>query len=481
VPPGSVKCPAVTAADGDDVLTVVPAAPAAASAGLVGPGRMAAPLFLEPSVPVTAPAADHPGSYQDQDQDQDQDPDADQDPDQAPKAPALPLLAPRDGVPDVVVDAPALAVAAAVLASGTGPIAVDAERASGYRYGQRAYLVQLRRAGAGTVLVDPVAVPDLSSLGVPELDAEWVLHAASQDLPCLAEVGMRPRLLFDTELAGRLAGLERVGLGAMVESVLGYRLEKGHSAADWSTRPLPEPWLRYAALDVELLVELRDALEQDLQEQGKLEWAREEFAAICDAPVKEPLAEPWRRTSGLHQVRSRRQLAAVRRMWEVRDEIARRRDLAPGRVLPDRAIVDAVLAAPASVAALQRLPVFSGPRMRRSAAVWFAALEIARALPDDELPGSGSGSGLPPANRWSDRDAAAAERLLAARAVLSELAGQYGLPAENILEPALLKRLCWAPPQPLDAASVEAALRAGSARQWQLGLVLDPLLAALCA
>ena len=71
---------------------------------------------------------------------------------------------------------------------------------------------------------------------------EVVLHAASQDLPCLAELGYRPRHLFDTELAGRLLGFPRVGLGVLVETVLGWTLEKGHAAADWSTRPLPTEW-----------------------------------------------------------------------------------------------------------------------------------------------------------------------------------------------------------------------------------------------
>src|SRR4030095_12945005 len=111
-------------------------------------------------------------------------------------------------------------------------------------------------------------------------EGEWVLHAASQDLACLAELGMKPRRLFDTELAARLAGFERVGLAALTEQLLGFTLEKHHSAADWSTRPLPQAWLSYAALDVELLVELRDALAAELIAQGKDEWAAEEFAAL---------------------------------------------------------------------------------------------------------------------------------------------------------------------------------------------------------
>ncbi|MFV2121491.1 ribonuclease D, partial [Streptomyces sp. Act-28] len=270
----------------------------------------------------------------------------------------IPLLEPREGVPPVVADAEALARVVEAFAAGTGPVAVDAERASGYRYGQRAYLVQLRREGAGTALVDPVGCPDLSALGEALGGTEWILHAATQDLPCLREIGMRPSELFDTELAGRLAGFPRVGLGAMVESVLGYALEKGHSAVDWSTRPLPEPWLRYAALDVELLVDLRNALEKELDRQGKLEWARQEFAAIAAAPPPPPRKDPWRRTSGMHKVRRRRQMAVVRELWIARDRIAQRRDVSPGKVLSDAAIVAAALALPADVQALTALPGF---------------------------------------------------------------------------------------------------------------------------
>ncbi|MCY7364023.1 MAG: HRDC domain-containing protein, partial [Frankiaceae bacterium] len=285
------------------------------------------------------------------------------------------LRAPREGGPPVVMTGAALDEVVARFAAGTGPVAVDAERASGYRYSQRAYLVQLRRRGAGSALIDPISCPDLSPLSAVLQDDEWVLHAASQDLACLAEVGMVPARVFDTELAGRLAGFERVGLGAMVENVLGLRLEKGHSAADWSTRPLPESWLVYAALDVEVLVELRDALEEELRAQGKLGLAHEEFEAGRRAPPPPPRVDPWRRTSGIHRMRNRRQLAAVRAMWEVRDQMARRRDTAPGRILPDGALVAAVTAMPKTPAELLALPVFGGRSTRRHVDTWFGALQ----------------------------------------------------------------------------------------------------------
>ncbi|WP_408629988.1 HRDC domain-containing protein [Actinomycetospora lemnae] len=388
------------------------------------------------------------------------------------------LLEPAEGVPPLVTDARALSDAAASLAGGTGPVAVDAERASGYRYSARAYLVQLRREGAGTVLVDPIACGgDLRVLDEALRGVEWVLHAASQDLACLAEVGMYPDSLFDTELAGRLVGYPRVGLGPLTEHLLGVRLQKGHGAADWSRRPLPAEWLTYAALDVELLVELRDAVAADLERHGKTAWAEQEFEAVRLAPPPPPRAEPWRRTSGLHKVRRPAQLAVVRELWGSRDELAATRDVAPGRLLPDAAIVDAALREPAARDELVGMPVFRGRAQRRLADRWWSAITRARALPKSGWPSSAPAQdGPPPAHRWGDKDPAAAARLAAARSALAGLSERTGTPVENLVTPDLVRRLCWSPPAVLEPDVVAAALRDLGARPWQAELTA-PLLA----
>ncbi len=393
-----------------------------------------------------------------------------------------PLLEPREGIPPVIADEAALVEVISAFAAGSGPVAVDAERASGYRYGQRAYLVQLRREGAGSALIDPVACSDLAGFGEALSGVEWVLHAATQDLPCLREIGMVPTRLFDTELAGRLAGFPRVGLGAMVENVLGFVLEKGHSAVDWSTRPLPEPWLRYATLDVELLVDLRDALEKELDRQGKLEWALQEFDAIAAAPPAEPRKDPWRRTSGMHKVRRRRQLAVVRELWETRDRIARRRDVSPGKVLSDAAIVEAALALPGNVHALAVLNGFGHRVGRRQLEHWQDAVDRAKALPESALPQPGQPvAGPPPPRAWADKDPAAAARLTAARAGVSALAEQLNMPQENLISPDTVRRVCWEPPASAGAAAVESALAGYGARAWQVELVTPVLVKALSA
>lgn len=394
---------------------------------------------------------------------------------------SVPLLEPREGLPPLIVTAADLADATARLSEGTGPLAVDAERASGFRYGHRAFLVQLRRNGAGTVLIDPIACPDLSELNDALAGTEAVLHAANQDLPCLADLGFRPRRLFDTELAGRLLGYPRVGLGTLVEEVLALTLEKTHSAADWSTRPLPQEWLKYAALDVEVLVELRDALAEQLDEHGKTGWAEQEFAAVLAARPAPPRPDPWRRTSGIHRVRSRRSLAIVRELWLERDQIARRRDISPTRILPDAAIVEAARSAPSSLAELATLPGFTGRGARRFGPDWLRAVRRAKSLADTALPDASAppGDGPPPAHRWAERDPVAARRLAAARTAVAALADSNHLPAENLVAPDAVRRLSWQPPDPISTEAVAAELSRYGARPWQIEVTALPIAMAL--
>jgi len=394
-----------------------------------------------------------------------------------------PLLALRDGLSDIVETEEALAQVCADFAAGTGPVAIDAERASGYRYSARAYLIQLRREGSGTALVDPIAFESMAPLQGALGDTEWILHAATQDLPCLAEIGLHPKALFDTELAGRLLGYPRVGLATLVESILGRSMRKEHSAVDWSTRPLPTPWLEYAALDVEVLIELRDALSRELEDAGKAEWARQEFEHLLghQAPVRN---EPWRRTSGLHRVRGRRALGAVRELWAARDGIAQERDVTPGRVLPDSAIVEAAVALPTDRAALLRTKGFHGRGAERYARQWVEALTRARELAEEQLPTRAPRLDGPPVPRtWAEKDPVAARRLAIARESMQALATEHNLPVENLLTPDYLRRLLWTPPSSRDEDvlrdAVPEALSTLGARRWQIELVAPVLVDAI--
>ncbi len=402
-----------------------------------------------------------------------------------PEAVDVPVLTtPRDGLPPVDVTDDQLSRSIETLAAGHGPVAVDAERAHGFRYSQRAYLLQLRRDGAGTHLIDPVAYgqpADLSALGEALADSEWVIHAASQDLNCLAEVGMVPRTLFDTELAARLLNYPRVALGTMLEELLGVRLLKEHSAADWSTRPIPNDWLNYAALDVELLVELRDLLAAGLAEAGKDDWAREEFAAlVAGAGTPPPVREdPWRRTSGMHKVRTRRQLAYVAELWYARDQIAHDEDRAPGRILPDIAITELATASDPGPSAIRQVPGFNRRQARRFDAEWARAIRAAARLGESELPPMHRPSdGPPPPRIWAAKDPKAAKRLAAAREGLTARADALQLPVENLLTPDHLRRIAWRPPEPVSTETVDVALIGYGARAWQRAQVVPLLVAA---
>ena len=367
----------------------------------------------------------------------------------------------------VIDSAEAFATACDTLRAGTGPFAVDAERASGFTYSQRAYLIQIHRRGSGTFLFDPPPLGDMSALSQIAGDEEWVIHAASQDLPCLREVGIAPRALFDTELAARLLGFEKVGLGAVVEALLDIHLAKEHSAVDWSTRPLPEPWLEYAALDVELLVDVRDKLVELLDDADKSDIAREEFDAALAKPGKETPAEPWRRLSGLHTLRTPRQVAVARELWLTRDRIAAQRDVAPGRLVPDSSLVAAVTAEPASKSELAKVRAFNGRASRSLLDEWWAAIDRGRRALD--LPVVRIKSTEPPPPRsWPDRNPEAHRRLTVVRPRIAELSESLNIPLENLLTPSLLRSLAWTPPEVLTADSVSDALTQGGARTWQV-------------
>jgi ribonuclease D len=375
----------------------------------------------------------------------------------------------------VVDTAAGLENAIAELSAGHGPFGVDAERSSGFRYSARAYLIQVSRREGGTHLIDPLAFDDLSELGALLASDEWILHAATQDLACLAEVGLVPTALFDTELGSRLAGLPRVGLGTVVSELLGLHLAKEHSAADWSTRPLPDEWLTYAALDVELLPDLRDALDKRLTETGKRHIAEQEFANLLNWKPTPPRADPWRRLSGLQSLTTARQLAVARELWAARDELAQSIDMGPGRVIPDRAIIAAAAQLPASRAALACNKSFSGRFSRRELARWWDAIE--RGLKTDDLPPMRvRGTGLSTPRNWKERHPEAYARFVCVRAALAAISETVSIPVENLALPEMIRNICFEPPSDFSAPSVAHWLREAGAREWQIELIHTQLI-----
>jgi len=402
-----------------------------------------------------------------------------------------PLITPRHGVPEVISNESDFEKLIAQLLNGSGPLAIDAERASGYRYSQRAYLIQIYRENGGLHLIDPIPLKDskLWEKFNKEFSAfEWVIHASTQDLPCLIDVGLKPELLFDTELGARIAGCDRVGLGPLAESLLELQLAKEHSAVDWSIRPLRPEWITYAALDVDILLDIRNSVEKLLMEQNKLKWAKQDFASILknyQNYVFSDAAKPdrWRRTSGMHKVRDRLTMAIVRDLWFSRDELGREIDLAPGRVLGDEAIIELATKRPDNLEAVAKV---IGRRTRLEAPPfnrWLNVLNLALKTPLDQQPELRVPSqSLPPIKIWKDRNPLGYARLTHARAALIELSAQIQIPTENLVTPELVRKICWQDP-PASSSEYEdfviEQLNKTGARPWQIELVTPPISAAL--
>lgn len=412
------------------------------------------------------------------------------------------LKEPAEGVPSVVDTAEAFGIALERLSEASGPVAADAERASGFRYGHEDWLIQLKREGAGIFLFDPPALleegVDLADLNSATANETWILHDASQDLPGFADVGIRPTSLFDTEYSARLLNLPHVGLSAVTEYFLGKSLAKEHSAADWSYRPLPRDWRNYAALDVELLIGLREEIGAALRNSGKDEWAEQEFEAILYKGLapKKIAKEPWRHTSKITSLRSdRRALAIVRELWNVRDRYAKELDISPSLLLADSTIIQAAQKKPhnavqfRSIRGLnQRVRVYTGseqdkmferyaPLQRKvKPRVWRSAIDHALSLEDAQLPQPSptkthDGNAAPRSMKyWREHQPQRYERHTAAKKTIGDIAELTNVPTELVLKPKILRNLCWQEDPPTDVADF---LRREGARPWQCHLVAE--------
>jgi len=400
------------------------------------------------------------------------------------------LSAPAGGTPSVIETQVALRDAIKQLAAGDGPVAIDAERASGFRYSARAYLIQLFRRGGGLHLIDPIAL--VGAAEVEELDAllsgiESVIHASSQDLECLREFGINPKILFDTELGARIAGCERVGLASLCENLLEIQIAKEHSAVDWSHRPLKPEWLDYAALDVAVLLDIRDKVEALLLENGKLDWAKEEFAASLENTAPKVRKDPWRRTSGMHQIKSRFELAIIRELWIARDSIASEIDLAPGRLLSDAVIVDLAKHKPSNYEDFLALPIMKekirNDVQRSYLKRWWTVLSGAYEMDQSHWPEMRArGDSIPPPRVWRDKFPIAYIHLAHARLLLTEKSLALNIPLENLISPELVRKVLFNEGKEKIVTYGEDSIRGVSdalaklgARKWQIEIASDAI------
>ncbi|WP_455952614.1 HRDC domain-containing protein [Arcanobacterium haemolyticum] len=385
-----------------------------------------------------------------------------------------PLNEPRDGLPEITHDDYESAVER--LRNGHGPFAVDTERAMGIRYSNRAYLVQIKRAGSGIVLLDPIGIEDRLGDLATIMHDEWILHAADQDLPCLRELGLEPSNVFDTELAGLILGYDHVSLQSMIAEELGFVLAKEHSDADWSARPLGPELRAYAALDVDLLIELRESLTGKLKEAGRYEWFLSECEEVRRRPLPPAHPQPWRKAVKHAKFPDQRSLAMLKALWEAREKLAEDRDLAPGKVLPNNVLANLAARKPRSRSDVAQSSLLRSRERKRDALTWWNAIHAAWNLPQSELPERRffyNKDPFPPVQRWDKLRPEAAERWNIVRATVLETAEKLGIRQEVLLKPRVQKQLAWdgwESPQ-----DIPRVLETHGARPWQIAHVVEAL------
>ena len=423
------------------------------------------------------------------------------------------LKEPRGGVPNVTSTLTDYHRYCEALAEADGPLAADAERASGFRYGHEDWLIQFKREGAGIALLDPIALTeagaDWNEFNDAVGDAVWILHDSLMDLPGFADIGLKPKALFDTEIAARLLGLHRFGLAAVTEHYLGITLAKEHSAADWSYRPLPRDWRNYAALDVEVLIELEELMRKDLKSHGKDEWAAEEFShALAEGlgPHRSHHPIPWLRISHITQLsRDPKGLAIAKSLWEERDRLARQYDIAPTLLLTDASIIEAATAKPHNAAQFralrslnERVRIRTGTEQDKmferyapiqrevKPKVWKVAIDRALALKPSEWPTmpspeqdeNGMVVNAPRSMKlWQQRHPDRYERLQRVRRVVNQIAEDTRTPPEIVIKPQILRNLCWS--ENVSDLDVEEFLAQQGARNWQVRLIAPSVSSAI--
>lgn len=297
-------------------------------------------------------------------------------------------------------------------------IGVDVERSDWDRYYRAAALIQVGGEGR-VVLVDPLSIHDLGALQELLSTRRTVLHACENDLGPLESLGVEPPLVEDTALAAAVLGLP-MGLETLLADLLGVELVGDKSAmqrADWEDRPLTDTMLAYAAGDVADLPALWYELERRLEEAGRVDWYREELAAVLAQPSVEARRQ-WTRTKGAGRLGAGAQ-ARLRAVWEARERLGRDTDTAPGRIASDKVLVDLASTPPARVSELGRRGVRRQAVRRFGAQLVAALTESQAAVAGAHEPRPGRRSGRAP----SEEDRAMVDRLRALRSARARALG----------------------------------------------------------
>jgi ribonuclease D len=341
------------------------------------------------------------------------------------------VRAPR---PRLIVTSEALEAVASGI-SGQPTVGLDTEFVRTRTYYARLGLIQIADT-SGVWLVDAVELPSLGPLASVLTDpgVERVLHSCSEDLGAFFHhFGALPPSIFDTQIAAALVGLGfSLSYQALVEQVLGVRLEKEETRSDWTARPLSDAQLEYAARDVAHLLALHEDLLARLRARGRESWAREEFARLLDPSRYEvEPAEAFRRVKGAGGL-DRRGLATLMILSEWREEEARRNDLARPFVVRDETLLEIARRRPRRPNELPDILTLPPRERRRYGQALLDAVDRAERMPEHALPRQ-----TPRAPRIER----ASELVRGLQALVADRAKELGVAPEVLAHKRALERL----------------------------------------
>lgn len=348
-------------------------------------------------------------------------------------------------------------------------IALDTEGASFHRFVDRIYLLQLSTDDRHAI-IDPLSIKSPGGLGalVEDSKIEVVFHDADYDLRLLhQDYGWQIRNVFDTRIAAQLLGLKAFGLAALLERYFGLKLDKKHQRADWSMRPLTADMLEYASHDTMHLLQLRDALHDELTKKARLSWAREEFERL--ESIRWPASdasEAYLKVKGARDL-TRRELAVFRELVQWRDAAALKLDRATFRVISNEVLFEAARVHPASKKALGAIKGMPRGILERSSDELLAAVARGLEVSDEALPK------FPRSARF-DRDPSFDQKVGALKAVRDAAATRLELDPGVFCSRERLELVARLLP-----AAPEAILEIPEFRRWQVELLGEGFVKAL--
>ncbi|MBI9043644.1 MAG: ribonuclease D [Anaerolineaceae bacterium] len=258
-------------------------------------------------------------------------------------------------------------------------LAVDTESNGLYVYQEQVCLIQISTSDCD-YLIDPLAISDLSALKeiFEDINIEKVFHAAEYDVITMKrDYGFIVNNIFDTMIAGRILGMQKLGLAAMLETFFNVQVDKRFQKSDWGKRPLPVEQIDYARLDTHYLIDLRNILYSQLEQKNRLELAHEDFSRLTHVSIPAGLnggTKCWK-IAGKYDI-SPQQAAVLQELCEYREEKAKSINLPLFKVLSNQTLLQIALETPQTREALSHIKGMTPRNIRRHAFAILKAVQI---------------------------------------------------------------------------------------------------------